>query len=55
MLAAEFTKGGPGRPSTLDINQIIAGRRTRFITFNVTGKREARQLAKTYAATPWNF
>jgi hypothetical protein len=55
VLAAEFTKGGAARPSTLDLNRIIDGRRTRLISFNVATKREARQIAKQYGATPWNF
>jgi hypothetical protein len=55
VLAAEFTKGGAARPSTLDLNRIIDGHRTRMATFNVASKREARQLAKQYGATPWNF
>lgn len=55
VLAAEFTKGGAARPSTLDLNRIIDGHRTRMATFNVASKREARQIAKQYGATPWNF
>lgn len=55
VLAAEFTKGGAARHSTLDLNRIIDGHRTRMATFNVASKREARQIAKQYGATPWNF
>jgi hypothetical protein len=55
VLAAEFTKGGARSPSTLDLNRIIDGHRTRVISFNVASKREARQIAKAYMATPWNF
>lgn len=55
VLAAEFTKGGAARPSTLDLNRIIDGHRSRVVTFNVASKREARQIAKQYGATPWNF
>jgi hypothetical protein len=55
VLAAEFTKGGARSPSTLDLNRIIDGQRTRMVSFNVAGKREARQIAKQYGATPWNF
>jgi hypothetical protein len=55
ILAAEFTKGRAARPSTLDLNRIIDGRRTRSSGFNVATKREARQIAKQYNATPWNF
>jgi hypothetical protein len=55
VLAAEFTKGGARSPSTLDLNRIIDGHRTRMVSFNVASKREARQIAKAYRATPWNF
>jgi hypothetical protein len=55
ILAAEFTKGGASRPSILDLNRIIDGHRTRMASFSVATKREARQLAKQYGATPWNF
>ena len=55
VLAAEFTKGGASRPSTLDLNRIVDGHRTRIVSFNVANRREARQIAKQYGATPWNF
>lgn len=55
VLAAEFTKGGAARPSTLDLNRIIDGHRTRLVSFNVATKREARQIAKQYGAVLWNF
>lgn len=55
MFAAEFTKGGFGHPATLDINTISGGHRTRVIAFSVTGKREAREIAKRYGAKCWNF
>lgn len=55
ILAAEYTNGGKTRPATLRLNRIIDGHRTPVIGFNVTGKREARQIAKQYGATPWNF
>jgi hypothetical protein len=55
VLAAEYTKGGARGPSTLDLNRIIDGHRTRVVSFNVASKREARQIAKAYMATPWNF
>ena len=51
-LAAEYTQG---KQPTLCLNYIFDGRRTKVIAFNVSGKREARVLAKTYNATPWNF
>ena len=55
VLAAEFTSRGRKAPATLTLNRIIDGRRTKVIGFNVAGKREARELAKRYGATPWNF
>jgi hypothetical protein len=55
VLAAEYTVRGRGLPATLYINRIMDGRRSNVFAFNVSGKREARQLAKQYGATPWNF
>lgn len=55
ILAAEYTTRGRGLPATLYINRIIDGRRSNVIAFNVSGKREARQLAKRYNAVAWNF
>lgn len=55
ILAAEYTNGTNRYPPTLYINRIVDGRRTNMAAFNVKNKREARQLAKQYNATPWNF
>ena len=55
VLAAEYTNGGKTSPATLTLNRIVDGHRTKVIGFNVAGKREARQLAQQYGATPWNF
>ena len=53
MLAANYY---PGKPSAvLDIVQIVGGHRTPVVSFNVKNKREGRVVAKTYAATCWNF
>jgi hypothetical protein len=54
-LAAEYTNGSKTRSATLNLNRIVDGHRTPVIGFNVTGKREARQIAKQYNAQPWNF
>jgi hypothetical protein len=54
-LAAEYTTGSKVRSPTLQLNRIVDGHRTPVIGFNVTGKREARQIAKQYNAQPWNF
>jgi hypothetical protein len=55
ILAAEYTTGTNRYPPTLYINRIADGRRSNVAAFNVSGKREARQLAKQHGATPWNF
>jgi hypothetical protein len=55
VLAAEYTTGTNRYPPTLYINRIADGRRSNIFAFNVSGKREARQLAKQHGATPWNF
>jgi len=39
----------------LDITQTINGRRQWMQSFQVTGKREARQIAQANNAIPWNF
>ena len=52
MLEAHYTTG---KQPTLSIAQTINGRRTWGETLPVTGKREARKLATTLGATPWNF
>lgn len=55
ILAAEYTVKGRGQPATLTLNRIIGGHRTKVFGFNVANKREARELAHRYGATPWNF
>ena len=55
ILAAEYTTGTNRCPPTLYINRIADGRRSNVVAYNVSGKREARQLAKQHGATPWNF
>lgn len=55
VLAAEYTAGTNRYPPTLYINRISNGRRANVAAFNVSGKREARQLAKQHGAQPWNF
>jgi hypothetical protein len=54
-LAAEYTNGTKRYPPTLYINYIFDGSRVKVVAFNVSGKREARVLAKQYGAQPWNF
>ena len=55
ILAAEYTVGSKRYPPTLYINRITDGRRSNVAAFNVSGKREARKLAKEQGAEPWNF
>jgi acyl-CoA thioesterase len=55
ILAAEYTVGSKRYPPTLYINRITDGRRSNVAAFNVSGKREARKLAKQQGAEPWNF
>ena len=55
ILAAEYTVGSKRYPPTLYINRITDGRRSNVAAFNVSGKREARKLAKEQGATCWNF
>lgn len=55
MLAAEFTKGRKGKLDILDIVRIADGQRTFIETHEVMGKREARKVAQSLGATPWNF
>ena len=55
MLAADFYPKVAGYPATVEINSIIAGRRTKVIGFQVKTKREARHIAAAYGAKPWNF
>lgn len=55
VLAAEYYPRTARASATLIINRIIDGHRTKVIGFNVANKREARQLATSYGAKPWNF
>ena len=57
IMAAEFTVGTKTRSAILSINSIdpARGERTSLSTHEVGGKREARAIAKTLGATPWNF
>lgn len=55
ILAAEYYPRSARASATLIINRIIDGHRTKVIGFNVKNKAEARSLAKSYRAQPWNF
>lgn len=55
VLAAEYYPRSARASATLIINRIIDGRRTKVIGFNVKNKAEARSIATSYKARPWNF
>jgi hypothetical protein len=53
MLEAHYTQG---KQPKLCIASTHNGQRTWHVNnLKVAGKREARQVAKQYDATPWNF
>lgn len=54
-LAAEYTNGTAKISPMLFITKIENGQREYVNGYSVSGKREARQLAKQYGAQPWNF
>ena len=54
-LEAHYTNGSKTRPAKLDLAQTIRGRRDWLSSQTVSGKAEARKLAKAAGATPWNF
>lgn len=53
--AAEYYPATKARAATLDINMIWDGGRKLHSTRAVSGKAEARKLARVFGATPWNF
>jgi len=55
VLAASYTAGSKTRPALLDISNIYAGRREHLSVHVVTGRADARRLARDLGATPWNF
>jgi len=55
MIAAEYTNGTARIAPMLWITKIENGRREYVNGYPVTGKREARKLAQTLNAQPWNF
>lgn len=54
-LAAEFTNKSKREPAWLTLNIIENGRRSLVRQVAVSGKVEARRIAKEHGATPWNF
>lgn len=55
VLAADYYPRSSREPATVVLNRIIDGHRTRVMGFRVQNKREAREIAARYNATPWNF
>lgn len=55
VLAAEYYPRTARGSATVILNRIIDGRRTKVIGFNVKNKAEARSIAASYGAKPWNF
>ena len=55
MLEAHYTNGSKTSPAKLDLAQTIKGHRQWLSSQTVSGKAEARKLAKVAGATPWNF
>ncbi len=55
IIAAEFTAKSKNDPAWLRINRIAGGRRYPMMQIAVSGKVEARQVAKKHGAKPWNF
>lgn len=54
-MEAHYTNGTKIRPATLTIATNYNGCRVWITTHQVSGKVEARKLAKWHNATPWNF
>ena len=55
MLEAHYTNGSKTRPAKLDLASTVNGHREWLSCCPVSGKAEARKLAKEFGATPWNF
>ena len=55
VIAAEYTNGTKKQSAYVDINRIENGQRFHVSSHAVSGKREARKLAGSLGATPWNF
>lgn len=54
MLTADYYTGGKQGP-ILRISWLEGGQRTHRAEHPVKGKREARKLAESLGAKPWNF
>ena len=54
-MEAHYTNGTKTRSATLDLSITTNGNRVWITSHQVSGKVEARKLAKWHNATPWNF
>ena len=54
-MEAHYTNGSKTRSATLDLSITTNGNRVWITSHQVSGKAEARKLAKWHNATPWNF
>jgi len=54
-MEAHYTNGTKIHPATLEISITTNGNRVWIASHKVSGKIEARKLAKQQNATPWNF
>lgn len=55
ILAADYFPDDRAGSGVVRLDRIVDGHRTNVLSFRVSGKREARELAKNYGAKPWNF
>lgn len=55
VIEAHYTNGSARKPATVFIASRTIGQRRWTHEIAVTGKREARKVAKQHNATPWNF
>jgi hypothetical protein len=53
--AADYWTGSKRKPATVDLYEIRGGRRGDAETIVVSGKGEARRIAKERGFKPWNF
>lgn len=54
-MTAGEKRANPGKAYTIQINSIIDGKREHGYRAYVADKKEARTVAATFNAKPWNF
>ncbi len=55
VVEAHYTNGSARKPATVSIAVRVRGDRRFTHEITVAGRREARKVAATHNATPWNF